>query len=334
MKSLILLTFTLLCITLSAAEPVPVFITIGQSNADGSAFPDKREDERLRKWFESDANKHNVKIWYRPCFVSNEPANALGDEARIVTDAPADKVDAQPGWMDVWYRNENRSLRTAMNMIHGCGTWSTGSGRWTAQGRRGMEPALAQILSEKLPETPIYLLKLGASGSHISAWANEADDRNWLYFKRNIFDSAMADLRERGLEPVIVGVWWMQGCSDMNRDSTYYRRSLETLINRLDTLANPNPPIYIGHIVKPGENSAMPDASRHFGPGVRAAQDAAAAAHDNVHIIDTSGCSFQYEKGFGGHLHIDHLGQRHIAEMLAPLVIAYWREYIMAKKAT
>lgn len=326
MRHLILFLSLAICLTALSARPALVFITIGQSNADGSAFPDKDEDARLRTWYESEDNQHLAKMWYHACYVQNLEANALGDKARIVADAPYDKKDAESGWMDLWYRNENSLGRTAMNMIHSCGTWSTGEGKWTAQGRRGMEPQLGILLQEALPGVPVYFLKLGASGSHISAWANPNDDRNWTYFKEKIFNPAMKSLREAGMTPVICGIWWMQGCADAHRDSAYYRNSLEILIERLNTeLGTPYPPIFIGHIVKPGEQADAPDTSVQFGQGVRDAQDAVAEEHENVEIINTALCSHQYEKGFGGHLHIDHKGQNRIAGMLCPLVVASWK---------
>ena len=52
-----------------AAEKALVFITLGQSNADGSAFPDPQEDARLQAWFESKENPHNARMWYRACYV-------------------------------------------------------------------------------------------------------------------------------------------------------------------------------------------------------------------------------------------------------------------------
>lgn len=334
MRYLFILLALSICTFIHAEEPALVFITLGQSNADGSAFPDAREDARLRGWYESEANPHLAKIWYRACYVENEDANALGDKARIVTDAPADKKDAEPGWMELWYRNENARGRTAMNMIHSCGTWSTGDGKWTAQGRRGMEPQLGILLQEALPGVPVYFLKLGASGSHISAWANPADDRNWQYFKEKIYKPAIASIEAEGKTPMICGVWWMQGCADAARDSAYYRDSLELLVRRLDTeLCTPCPPVLIGHIVKPGERPDAPDTSVHFGQGVRDAQDATAAAHDNVEIINTALCSHQYEKGFGGHLHIDHRGQNQVARLLFPYVVAAWERLAPAATA-
>ncbi len=327
MRHLILILFLAIGLTAFPDRPALVFITLGQSNADGSAFPDKDEDARLRAWYESEDNPHLAKMWYHACYVQNLETNAVGDKARIVADAPHDKKDAESGWMNLWFRNENRLGRTAMNMIHSCGTWSTGEGIWTAQGRRGMEPQLGILLQEALPGVPVYFLKLGASGSHISAWANPQDDRNWTFFKDKIFKPAMQSLKDEGLIPVICGIWWMQGCADAHRDSSYYRNSLETLVRRLNTeLGSPCPPVFIGHIVKPGEQTDAPDTSVQFGQGVRDAQDAVAAEYDNVEIINTALCSHQYEKGFGGHLHIDHKGQNQIAYMLSPLVISSWKQ--------
>ena len=122
---------------------VAVFITLGQSNADGSAMFDAELDAELEQWYTSAANTGKMKIWYRSTCVQNQTSNALGEAARWAVDGTV--TDAQPGWMDLWYRNENGLNRTAMNMIHGYGTWSTGTGTDCAQGRRGTKPVERSI---------------------------------------------------------------------------------------------------------------------------------------------------------------------------------------------
>lgn len=304
---------------MNAGEPlapyeVPVFIIIGQSNADGSAYFDPEEDARMKEWYESDANKGNMKIWYRSSQVKNT-YNDLGEAARHVIDGTV--TDVAPGWLDLWYRNENTSGRTAMNMIHSYGTYSTGTDTNCAQGRRGMEGEFGKRWGEKLPDTELYVIKLGASGSFISAWADERDDTNWNYFYNNVYRPAVESLLEQGKKPRLAGIWWMQGCADRMRDEIYYRQHLETILERVNSqLGFSNPSMYVGHIVKPGENPAYPKCSVQFGQGVRSAQDSFASAHPgNVTIVDTSSFGFQDDN-----LHFDHKSQSGIGDLLADYV--------------
>lgn len=307
--------------TVSAAkgsEPVdvPVFITIGQSNADGSAYFDPDEDARLRDWYLSDANTGKMKIWYRSTQILNTE-NSLGEKARHVIDGAVQ--DAAPGWLDLWYRNENTGGRTAMNMIHGYGTYSTGTGTDCAQGRRGMEGEFGLRWATAFPDTELYLLKLGASGSFISSWADVRDDNNWNYFYNKIYRPAVEDLLRQGKRPRLAGVWWMQGCADASKNEAYYREHLEELVRRVrEQLGFDGATVYVGHIVKPGENPDYPYSSVQFGQGVRDAQDNVAASDPaHVRIVDTSGFSFQDDC-----LHYDHYGVNAIGDILADSVIA------------
>ncbi len=307
-------------VTESEAD-APIFITIGQSNADGSAFFNEEEDARLNAWYSSDANPGTMKMWYRSTQVQNQDSNALGEAARHVVDGAT--TDVQPGWLDLWYRNENTSGRTAMNMIHSFGTYSTGSGTDCAQGRRGMEGQFGMRFAEEFPNKQLYMIKLGVSGSSISTWANPADDTNWNYFYHNMFKPAIEDLLAKGKRPRLAGIWWMQGCADAANSSEYYQESLNRLIDRCRTeLGFDMGRFYIGHIVKPGESAEFPGASVQFGQGVRDAQDAVAQQIDGVEIIDTRNCSFQNEPNLGGYLHFDHKGVNAIGDMLAEKVIA------------
>ena len=303
------------------SNEVPVFITLGQSNADGSAMFDPDEDARMRQWYESGENPGTMKMWYRSSQVENQPRNSRGEHPRWVTDGKIQDVPA--GWLDLWYRNENTAGRTAMNMIHGYGTYSTGSGTDCAQGRRGMEGEFGIEFQRHFPGAPLYMLKLGASGSHISAWANPDDDHNWTYFLDSIYRPAITDLLARGLRPRLAGIWWMQGCADSGATEAYYRECLERLVERCRTeLGFPEARLLIGHVVKPGESADYPDASVQFGQGVRDAQDAVAAATGGVDIVDTRNIDFQYEKAFNGHLHYSHRGVNAIGRMLADSVAA------------
>ncbi len=299
---------------------VPVFITIGQSNADGSAMYDATIDAAMKQWYTSDANTGKMKIWYRSTQVQNQSANALGEAARWAIDGTT--TDAQPGWMQLWYRNENAQNRTAMNMIHGYGTYSTGTGTDCAQGRRGMEGNFGKEFLTAMPESELYVLKLGVSGSFISSWANPLDDTNWKYFYEKIYKPAITDLLAQGKRPRLAGVWWMQGCADRNCTSSFYKEHLLRLISRIhNDLGFADGKIYIGHIIKPGESEQAPGGSVQFGQGVRDAQDEVAAAFNSVEIVDTRNFPLQYESSFSGYLHFSHEGVNAIGKELASRVV-------------
>lgn len=306
-------------------EETPVFITIGQSNADGSAYFDPGEDARLKAWYDSDANPRKMKIWYRSSQIVNQP-----DGARLVFDGTV--TDVEPGWLDLWYRNENTDGRTAMNMIHSFGTWSTGPGTNVAQGRRGMEGEFGMRFQQAFPDKDLHIIKLGCSGSAIDTWTSAGTNHNWEYFYDNIFTPAMESLLEQGKKPRLAGVWWMQGCADAARDSAYYRAALEDVIAKCrTTLGFPDAQIYIGRIVRPGESDTNPTASRQWGPGVRAAQNALALPESperiaRVDLIDNRDCPFQDDN-----LHYNHVGVNRIGRKLAERVVeagpARWAEF-------
>lgn len=317
----VLITLGISPLCMLAADDVPVLITIGQSNADGSAFFNADEDARLNEWYSSGNNPGKLKIWYRSSQVQNQASNALNEAARWVIDGAVE--DVAQGWLDLWYRNENMSGRTAMNMIHSFGTYSTGSDTNCAQGRRGMEGQFGMRFSDAYPDKELYILKLGASGSFISSWANPLDNTNWIYFYENIFKPAIADLLSKGKRPVLAGIWWMQGCADSAQTQEYYGLWLKTLIDKCrKELGFESGKFYIGHILQPGESVEYPKGSAGFGQGVRDAQDAVAASVADVEIIDTRDVTMQYESAFGGYIHFDHAGQNKIGDKLAAKVIA------------
>lgn len=293
--------------TTVADTDVPVMIVLGQSNADGSAYFDADLDAQLNEWYSSSANPGKMKIWYRSTQVENQTSNALGEAARWVVDGTT--TDVAPGWLNLWYRNENTQGRTAMNMIHNFGSYSTGTDTNCAQGRRGMEGAFGKAFQTAFPESELYILKLGASGSFISAWANPQDDTNWNYFYEKIFKPAMLDLIAKGKRPRLAGVWWMQGCADRNATQQYYQTCLKRLVDRIESeLGFPGGKVYIGHI---------PTNSVQYGVNVRNAQDAVAASDENVETVDTDNFELQYESAFNGTLHFNHAGVNAIGKELA-----------------
>lgn len=329
LAALIILFFTGHLATFANADVVPVFITIGQSNADGSAMFNADIDAQMLAWYGSEANTGNLKIWYRSTQVENQQANALGEPARWVVDGAV--TDVAPGWLNLWYRNENTAGRTAMNMIHGYGTYSTGSGTDCAQGRRGMEPAFGIQFAKAFPSSELYMIKLGVSGSQISTWANPLDNHNWDYFFEKVYIPAIDNLLAQGKTPVLAGIWWMQGCADAAYDQASYEKWLRVLIDKCrNSLGFPDAKFYVGHIVGPGENATYPQGSIQYSATVRAAQDAVGANVPGVVVVDTRDCQLQYEANFNGYLHYSHEGVNAIGRLLADMVIAdrpNWAKY-------
>lgn len=291
---------------------VPLFITIGQSNADGSAFADAEEDRRLAAWYDNpEANPRLMKIWYRSCYIVNQP-----DGARWVFDGTTE--DVAPGWLDLYYRNDNRNGKTMMNMIHGYGTWSEG-----AAGRRGMEGEFGMHFQQAFPDKELYVVKLGCSGSGIESWASPSDSHNWDYFYEKLYKPAVNDLLGKGKVPRLAGIWWMQGEGNRADDKAHYLNLLKLLIDKCrTTLGFPDAHIYIGHVVKPGENPEQPKASTQYGQGVREAQDAVVQPQGadfipNVSIIDAKDSPFDKDN-----LHWSHIGINRIGEKIATEVIS------------
>ena len=326
-----LVCFSLTGCRSAKVDEAPLFIIMGQSNADGSAMFDPAIDSVMQRWYESDSNARKMKIWYRSSKVVNQQANALGEPARWIVDG--DTTDARPGWMDLWYRNENDRGRTAMNMIHGYGTYSTGPGTDCAQGRRGIEGEFGRKFAEAYPDKELYVVKLGASGSFISSWADSLDNTNWNYFLEKMYRPAIEDLLKRGKRPKLIGVWWMQGCADQEKSREYYQAALERLVaNCRSQLGFPDAKIYVGHIIKPGESTVCPSGSVQYGQGVRDAQDAVAAGDSRVETVDTKDFPLQYEANFNGYLHFSHAGQNAIADELIRRITAAgpdsWSTYV------
>lgn len=291
---------------------VAVFITIGQSNADGSAFADAAEDSRLAAWYDNpETNRGGMKIWYRSCYIVNQP-----DGARRVFDGTTQ--DVAPGWLDLYYKNDNRNGRTMMNMIHGYGTWSEG-----AAGRRGMEGEFGMRFRQAFPDKELYIVKLGCSGSRIESWASDADSHNWNYFYENLYKPAIEDLLAKGKKPRLAGIWWMQGEGNGADSKEHYLPLLKELVRKCRTvLGFPDAHVYIGHIVKPGESGSNPLASVQYGQGVRDAQDAVTNPEDKdylpgVSIIDAKDSPFDKDNLHWGHIGINRIGEKIAAEVVA-----------------
>lgn len=295
-------------------EDAAVIVILGQSNADGSAFSEPVVDRQMWDWYTTSPQTAYLNIWYRSTQVVNEP-DALGHTARHVVDG---KVrDMPPGWMKLWYRNDNVAGRTAMNMIHGAGTYSD-----IAQMRRGIEGQLGRRFAEEFPGKELYVIKLGVSGSGIDTWANEADDTNWRYFADSVYTPAINTLLAQGKRLRLAAVWWMQGCADAGMDEATYRTRLNTLVDRLDSrLGFGTAPVYVGTIPSPGA-IATPEGSVGFSLGVEAAKESVAAERPNVTLISTDSAPMQYEEAFKGKIHFNHEGVCRIADILMDSIAA------------
>lgn len=298
---------------------VPLFITIGQSNADGSAFACIEEDQRLAAWYDNpDANPGLMKIWYRSCYIINQP-----DGARWVFDGSTE--DVAPGWLDLYYRNDNLNGKTMMNMIHGYGTWSEG-----AAGRRGMEGEFGMHFQQAFPGKELYVVKLGCSGSNIESWASLSNGHNWDYFYEKLYKPAIDDLLGKGKIPRLAGIWWMQGEGNRSDDQEHYLALLKQLVGKCRTMLGfPDAHIYIGHIVKPGENPEYPEASAQYGQGVREAQDAVVQQQGTdfipgVSVIDTRDSPFDKDNLHWSHTGINMIGEKIAAEVISAGRLGNW----------
>lgn len=302
--------------TLHASDKVALLVILGQSNADGSAFSEPELDLEMQQWYTTSPLARNLHIWYVPTQVKNEE-NKLGQIARHVIDGRY--RDMPPQWMQLWYRNDNTARRTAMNMIHGAGSYSD-----VAQGRRGIEGQFGRRFADAYPDKELFVVKLGASGSGIDTWANPADDNNWRYFIEQTYKPAIESLKAMGKDPELIGVWWMQGCADSEMSADDYAAKLKLLAERLNgELGFDHAPLYIGTIPKPAENMEVnPNGSVGFGQGVRTAQERVAATTPNVKLVNTSDCPMQFEDQFKGKIHFNHAGVNRIADHLADSIAA------------
>ncbi|MGL4853809.1 MAG: choice-of-anchor Q domain-containing protein, partial [Lentisphaeria bacterium] len=248
------------------ANEVPVFIILGQSNADGSAKQaDATEDDRLDDWYTTDQNKANeLKIWFRNCkYAAGNPGS--GDTRNLTVDGDD---QTQNGWKQLWYKNDIANGRTTMNQQ---GTSGTLADNGVA---RGIEGEFGKTFKTKFPDNELYVMKLGCSGSTIGTWLESLNGTNWRYFRDNVFTPAIQDLLDKGKTPVLTGIWWMQGCANRTNTQEYYTSHLNEFIAKCrEELGFVDAPIYVGRISAPGESLTSSSASTQYGVGVRNAQN-------------------------------------------------------------
>lgn len=289
-------------------EDVAVWITIGQSNADGSAISEEEEDKALKLWYET-YGFETLFIWYNSTVVRKEANGSFYAFCGSVKDADS-------GWMKLWYKNDNLNGRSAFNII--TESWSNNDGnQWSATSRRGMEGEFGRVFADSLPGEKLYIIKLGVSGSSIDSWADEMNNHNWAYFYNIIFKPAMTQLLESGKRPYLAGVWWMQGCADEGRSKEYYEERLNNLIEKIRYTTGFNDAnIYIGTIIAPGERQEQPYGSKRYGSGVRLAQEEVSRIRDRVFLFPTFKYPLQSDS-----VHFSHRGVNMIGHDLATLAL-------------
>lgn len=298
----------------AAPEEVSVFITLGQSNADGSAYACPEIDRNMEAWYATSPLANNLSIWYCPTKVKNEK-DFKGRTVCHVTDGA--ERDMPSGWMKLWYKNDNRNGRTAMNMIHADGTYSA-----EATGRRGIEGQLGRRFAEAFPDRKFYFLKLGVSGSGIDTWADNRDGHNWKYFMDSIYTPAITSLLDQGYRPRLAGIWWMQGEADRVGDSISYAAGLERMIRRLRSETGFSyARIFVGNIPAPGESAVNPEGSECYSDAVRQAQTAICRMADEVYLINTADKPMQPEHNNSVRAHYSHQGINMIADQLADSIV-------------
>lgn len=280
-------------------EDVAIWITIGQSNADGSAIVDDTEDKILKTWYESYSGD-NLRIWYKA-----SETNKQSDGSFLVSEGSEE--DIKPGWLKLWYKNDNISRRTTMNIISQ--SWSTDDSYWSASGRRGMEGEFGRVFADSLPDKKLYIIKLGVSGSSIDSWADELNNHNWDYFYDQIYRPAMDDLLKSGKRPSLAGIWWMQGCADEGRSKEYYTKRLINLVEKLrNTTGFKDAKIFIGEIQAPEENPESSFGSKRYSKTIRESQHEVADQCENVFIFPTSSYPLQSDSVHFSHKGINRLG--------------------------
>ena len=104
----------------------------------------------------------------------------------------------------------------------------------------GPELGLADYLSEKYPDEEFYIIKVAVSGSVIySQWKENGD-----VYKKAVahIENALGKLKDKGLDPEIFALCWMQGESDAEaiERAVSYDANMEDLLSRLENKFSAN----------------------------------------------------------------------------------------------
>ncbi|MGL4854431.1 MAG: sialate O-acetylesterase, partial [Lentisphaeria bacterium] len=228
---------------------VPIFITLGQSNADGwgaawnfdydelELYKDERFPNRMGKTIKDfydgvdDIKTVNLKMWYRSV------TGSLADQATSYT-------DINNSWLNLNYKSDLANNKVTMTTRQGIGTGSD-----DADYVRSMEAPFGYYWSNgangvAAKGKDLYCIKGAVGGTAIAKWLG---GECWVPFRDNIYKPAIKALIDAGKKPVLVGIWWMQGESDRNDSS--YDVKLGQLATQIRTeLGFPNARLYVGAI--------------------------------------------------------------------------------------
>ena len=174
----------------------------------------------------------------------------------------------------------------------------------------GPELVFARDVTEAT-EGDIAIVKVAAGGTHLGGdWNPENPSGFKMYpLLLKTVRAAMADLEERGFDPVLEGFFWHQGENDMFEESYLrnYGENLAEFLTRVRTdLEAPNLRFYVGELCTKtiwgmDLRPRMADIAR--------GQRAATAADPLAEYVPTSHVGVEIGGGVGLHYHYGTLGQ-------------------------
>ena len=244
-------------------QPVPTFLILGQSNADGMVANAELSPELVRFYA---AQKDNLKIYYKP---------AVRDiENRVMA---ASFVD-DGAWYSLGVSHDDTAKTTHMNIGNPNQSVAIGTNTY-----HGVELALAAKYFAAHPDQELRIIKVAVAGSSIEQdWGVTGRTKGKVYdfFLNYTYLPAVAKMALEGKRPEIIGVFWMQGESNIGQST--YGASLQTFVDNLNTdLGVPLNKIIIG-----GLSSAAIGADAD---ALKQAQADVALANKNTAILKTDG---------------------------------------------
>lgn len=237
-----------------ADNEVPVFITIGQSNADAWGAPwnfdydelnlynDQRFPHRMGSVIKTfyDNGQDSLKIFYRAMVMNGDAAAADLTTGYGETGSLINKT-----WIKLNYQSDLANNKATMTSLGGSGT-ATDAAQYT----RSMEAPLGYYWVNGNKTThgkklSLYIIKGAAGGSSIASWTGNG--KNWVYFRDNLYKAAIEKLVAEGKKPRLVGIYWMQG--EFNLGDASYDNKLTVLASQIRSeLGFPNAKLFVGAI--------------------------------------------------------------------------------------
>jgi len=286
-------------VVLPAAPSVDLVIFAGQSNADGREVIASLPGETETFY---DTDRPNLRIYYKPAQRTN---------ATVTAGSFADD--------GAWW---------SLSDVHDAGNAKThqvigfaGSSVATQTAARfGPELAFGHQYREHYDTNrEVRILKAAVGGSSINnEWdvANAGPDSLWVFFKKYIYNPAVAQINAEGKSVGRIFFIWMQGQADAASSSQAndYSNQLGLLYDRVDNELTAGTGVTIIDIGIPSATSGT-----SHGGTVEAAKSAIAASRSNVHYFSADGSDIYPEYGIrtGDALHFSGAGYD---EMMADLV--------------